>query len=75
MNAVVRRRTLLGVVLMAPCVLACGPHFPQGYVWDGSGEAMLDWPRTSFRVELGRYVGLPIPESDTSSAKWERIVL
>lgn len=59
------------LILQAPFVLACGPYFPQGYVWQGSGERMLDWPRTNFRMELGRYVGLPIPESDTSSAKWE----
>ena len=75
MKAVVRRGTHLGVIFMAPFVLACGPHFPQGYVWEGSGERMLDWPRTSFRIELGRYVGLPIPESDTSSAKWEKDTL
>ncbi len=63
------------LMLQAPFVLACGPHFPQGYVWQGSGEAMLDWPRTSFRVELGRYVGLPIPETGVMSAKWEKDTL
>lgn len=63
------------LILQAPFVLACGPYFPQGYVWQGSGERMLDWPRTNFRMELGRYVGLPITESDTSSAKWEKDTL
>jgi tetratricopeptide (TPR) repeat protein len=62
-------------MLMAPFVLACGPHFPQGYVWQGTGEAMLDWPRTSFRMELGRYVGLPIPERGVMSAQWEKDTL
>ncbi len=55
-----RSLTVFAVVaLWLPVLLACGPEFPSGYIWRGTGENILLMPRGNFYHELCGLLGLP----------------
>ncbi len=55
----------LGVV---GCLLsnACGPNFPAGYVWHGTGERMLNMPRFRFDEAINDWVDYEKPARKTT---------